>query len=169
MKQIILFGAILILALSEESSAQTGKNPELSFWVSNAFQRDFQNAKNVSWEKLNDTYVASFITRKNEMKAYYQNDGNLVGTSRSVVVDDLPDEIIRTIGKRFREYTIQNAVEYSPYLLIAGNSLKEHALGIDGSDEGTLYFLQISDAQSEKLVKVPTRGNIEILKVTQKG
>ena len=169
MKKIIVLAAIIVAGFSHDSIAQTaGKSITLPFWVSNSFQRDFQNAKNVSWEEIDGTYVATFSARRNQAMAYYQNDGKLIGIGKLVNADDLPEEIMKNFVKRYRDYTIQKAVEYSPSLIITGNSEKENSLGIYPNIEGTVYFLHVENGQSEKILKIPTTGTIEVLKNIKK-
>jgi hypothetical protein len=169
MKKIIVLVAIIVAGFSHDSIAQTAVTSiTLPFWVSNSFQRDFQNAKNVSWEEIDGTYVATFSARRNQAMAYYQNDGKLIGVGKPVNADDLPEEIMKNFVKRYRHYTIQKAVEYSPSLVITGNSDKENSLGIYPDFEGIVYFLDVENAQSEKILKVPTTGIIEVLKNIKK-
>jgi hypothetical protein len=170
MKKTIAVVVIVFIALFKQSIAQSAsKNVDLPFWVSNSFQRDFKISRNVSWEKINDIYVATFKTKRNEEMAYYERDGKLVGTGIPVSVDDLPEEITKSIDKAYHGYTIQKAVEYSPSLVINGTTEKENSLGVYPNSEGTVYFLHVSNAQSTKVIKVPTRGNIELLKEIKKA
>lgn len=99
--------------------------------------------------------------------AYYENDGNLVGVGKSVNIDDLPEELTRRFAKEYHGYSIQKAVEYSPSLVVTGITGK-NSLGTYPNADGTLYFLYITNAQFEEILKIPSWGSSEIVKSRQK-
>ena len=58
--------------------------------VKAAFENDFSKASQVSWEKSNDFYFASFTLNNVNVDAAYTEAGELVGTSRRITAQQMP-------------------------------------------------------------------------------
>lgn len=117
---IMLFTAT---AFASEGSKITAK-------VKDAFEKDFQKAKNVNWEKSKDYYFATFTFNDLELNAVYNEEGELVGTSRKIATAQLPLNISLALSQKYNDYLLpENATELSyngetHYLLTVSNSKK---------------------------------------------
>src|SRR5436190_2785715 len=74
--------------------------------VKSAFLNDFTTASNVSWELLKDFYFATFILNNIEVSAAYNEQGELVGTSRTIERSQLPIILSMALDKKYEGYTI---------------------------------------------------------------
>ncbi|HET9825301.1 MAG TPA: hypothetical protein VFP87_08205, partial [Chitinophagaceae bacterium] len=106
-------------------------------------------------------------TKLSEIMAYYESDGQLTGTGKTISVDDLPEELTKAIAREYGGYAIQRAVEYSPSIVVSGISGRENALGIYNGDR-VLYFVEVTNGKFEKILKVSSSGYIDVLKSKEK-
>ena len=112
--------------------------------VKSAFLNDFTTASNVSWELLKDFYFATFILNNVEVSAAYNEQGELVGTSRTIERSQLPIILSMALDKKYEGYTI---------------SKKALELAFEGA---TRYYITVyNDKQALKL-KCSPDGNIDV-------
>ena len=88
MKKIktVLTAIVMLFAVSAFAMEPVIVTPR----VKAAFENDFAKATLVSWEKKSDFYFASFTLNDVNVDAAYDEDGNLVGTSRRIRVEQMP-------------------------------------------------------------------------------
>lgn len=102
-KASIVFTAIVMLFAST-AFATTGE--KVTAKVKAAFTNDFSGASLVNWEKTSDFYFASFTLNKVKIDAAYNEEGELVGTSRRIDVAQLPLSISLELTKKMEGYAI---------------------------------------------------------------
>jgi hypothetical protein len=131
---IMLFTAT---AFATEGSMITAK-------VKEAFEKDFQKAKNVNWEKQKDYYFASFTFNELELNAVYNEEGELIGTSRKIPTMQLPLNISVTLSQKYNDYLVQgDATELSyngetHYFVTVSNAKKTLQLNFRPNGEETV-------------------------------
>ncbi|MEJ7589317.1 MAG: hypothetical protein WKI04_17305 [Ferruginibacter sp.] len=112
--------------------------------VKAAFLNDFSAASAINWEKISDFYFATFLINQIEVNAAYNEDGELVGTSRPMQSEQLPINVSLALAKKYEGYTV---------------SKKALELTFEGS---TWYYLSVTnDCQALKL-KCSASGSIEV-------
>lgn len=99
----ILFSATAFAADNTKSSTTTK--------VEKSFSRDFSKAANISWEKKGDIFIAHFDINNESIEAAYNEEGELVATSRKVNASDLPLSISLAIAKKYPGYEVANKGE----------------------------------------------------------
>jgi hypothetical protein len=112
--------------------------------VKAAFSSDFSTAVAVNWEKISDFYFATFTIHDIEVNAAYNEDGDLVGTSRPLESSQLPVTVSLAIAKKYGGYTI---------------SRKALELTFEGE---TRYYLTVSNDEQALKLRCSTAGNIEV-------
>lgn len=131
---VMLFSAFAFATDSDKVNAS----------VKAAFLNDFSAASDVSWEKVSDFYFATFKINHIEVSAAYNEEGELVGTSRAMESTQLPMSISMALAKKYDGYT---------------HSKKALELSYEGD---TYYYLTVvNDRQALKL-KCSVNGNIEV-------
>jgi hypothetical protein len=118
--------------------------------VRTAFLNDFSTASAVSWEKTSDFYFASFKLNDVEVNAAYNEEGTLVGTSRSLESTQLPLNISLALAKKYEGYSI---------------SKKALELTFEGE---TRYYITVQNGTQALKLKCSTNGNIEVEKKIKK-
>jgi hypothetical protein len=113
MKKTILSLASALVMLFINSSANAGENP-VNPRVQNALKTEFAEASNVNWERIGDgeLFHASFILYGDQVSAWFDKDGGLVATGRTVDVSAMSLLAQRRFRDRYFDYTISEVVEY---------------------------------------------------------
>ena len=123
------------IAFASDGSKITAK-------VKEAFEKDFQKAKNVNWEKAKDYYFASFTFNDLDLNAVYNEEGESIGTSRKIATAQLPLNISLTLSQKYNDYQMQ---EYATQLSVNGE---------------THYLVTVSKAK--KVLQLNFRPNGEV-------
>lgn len=78
--------------------------------VKTAFIKDFAAASDVSWGKTSEFYFATFTLNHVEVNAAYNEQGELLGTSRALESSQLPLSVSLAIAKKYDGYDISKKV-----------------------------------------------------------
>ena len=119
--------------------------------VRSAFLHDFGSITAVSWEKTSDFYFAAFKLNNIEVNAAYNEEGTLVGTSRSIESQQLPLSISLALSRKYEGYDV---------------SKKALELTFEGE---TRYYVTIQNGTQALKLKCSTNGNIEVEKKIKKA
>ncbi|MEP7143307.1 MAG: hypothetical protein ABI707_10575 [Ferruginibacter sp.] len=149
MKKLVTVLAVAAMLFSSFAFATGSDN--VNPRVKAAFSNDFSAASNVSWEKLSDFYFAKFILNNLELNAAYNEEGELVGTSRSMGSSLLPVSISMAIAKKYEGYTVS-----------------EKALELTYQDE-THYYLTVSNDRQALKLKCSINGTLEVVRKLKKN
>jgi hypothetical protein len=133
---LMLFSTFLFATDSDNVNAR----------VKAAFLNDFSGASAVTWEKTSDFYFASFQLNNIEVNAAYNEEGTLVGTSRSIDISLLPLSVTMAVSKKYEGYTVV-----------------KKALELTHDGETAYYVTIMNNAQAMKL-KCSANGSIEVEK-----
>ncbi|HZL11614.1 MAG TPA: hypothetical protein VFC65_16645 [Prolixibacteraceae bacterium] len=125
-----------------------------------AFYSDFGDVPNVKWKR--DVYLdeAVFTKGGKEMKAYYDVDSKLVGTTCMKIFADLPVNAQKEIKARYKDYTIGNVVFFED------NEVNESDMMLWGTpfDDADNYFVELSKADNHIVLQVNPEGVIFFFK-----
>ena len=140
MKKIILT-AILAVSIAATSFA-AGKNTITNI-VKNHFNAEFSNAEDVQWSATNSYAVATFLTDNKRMKAFYDFDGSLIGTSQGITIESLPSFAKRAYAKKYANYLVKEAIRFddkndTAYYISASNEKESVVVKITGGQMTTL-------------------------------
>jgi hypothetical protein len=69
--------------------------------VETAFKKEFPGASHIKWNKPGEFYKATFMLWNHRIEAYFTEDGQLQGSIRSLLFNQLPLSVITSIDKRF--------------------------------------------------------------------
>ncbi len=115
-----------------------------------AFKKNFSNAVHTSWEKSSDFYFASFGLGNYEVMAAYNENGELLGTSRRIDLGQIPLSVSWALMENYSQYRI----------------------GIFATEivfEGQTFYLVHAEGDSRKLeLKCLTSGDIYVEKKIRK-
>lgn len=145
--QTILAAAALLFA----TSAFAAKGPEkVNSAVKKAFEQQFNAASNVSWEKTDDFYFASFKLNERYVSAAYDEKGELLATSRMINADELPLAVSLAISEKYPGYAASTTAE-------------------EISFEGQVsYFITVSGSRQLITLKCLANGDITVVRKTKK-
>ncbi|MES2005912.1 MAG: hypothetical protein V4450_15445 [Bacteroidota bacterium] len=85
-----------------------------SIKVNDHFTASFKKASNVSWSATDKFEEVSFEMNNEKINAFYDNEGELIGTMKKFAFDKLPKSAIETITTKytFPNYQLQDCVEF---------------------------------------------------------
>ena len=88
-------------------------NNEIPTVIKTDFSRHFVTAKNVSWEKENAYYKASFTLQGAAFFAYYSADDDFIGIAHNIATDKLPMMLQADLKISYPDYWVTDLFEYS--------------------------------------------------------
>jgi hypothetical protein len=143
-----LFAAAALLVAS--SAFATSGPEKVSQQVKAAFEKNFTGAVNVNWEKSESFYFAYFELNAKAVSAAYNENGELVGTSRVITSTQLPLNISLSLASKYDDYTLaKTATE----------------LTFDGQ---TSYYISAENSKQVVRFKCSSNGDVVIENKTKK-
>lgn len=149
-----LFIAVL-LAVAVTGSAFASNAKKVNILIKNSFYDDFSGASDVTWTMSGDYAKASFLVGKQKMEAFYNINGEKIGTSKSIDPEELPIAAKRTLAKKYGEF------------IAFGNFSVKEAIRFDRADEGA-YFISLDNNKETVVLKVSDAGYVSIYNQTEK-
>lgn len=113
------------------------------------FSNEFKTASDISWTSTADYIKATFVFDNQKIEAFYAPDGEKIGTSRGISIDELPLKAKRAFAKKYDSYTVKEAILF------------------EGTEENA-YFINAENETENVIVKVYDDGSVSIFKKTKK-
>ena len=145
----LLFTALIAVAIGTSAFADGTK---LTYKVLNHFKTEFSGAENVTWKLDNNFAKASFVYDGEKMEAFYNTEGDLIGTSRVFAFDKLPKSALATITKKY---------PYPPYKL-------NECIEFTNAEGEKNYFVGFETSSESLVLQVGTTGDVSVFKKTIK-
>jgi hypothetical protein len=130
-----------------------------SYSTEQQFMVDFPKVTDVSWN-TKGYEEASFILNGKSMKAFYDYDSKLIGTTTAASYDDLPQAAKKYIQKHFKDYTPQSVIMFddnefnSTEMLLYGDPF-------EGEDN---YFVELSNNNKIIVLQIGMDGLVSFFK-----
>ena len=106
--KIVLTAIVMLFASTAFAMDPENVSPK----VKAAFESDFSKATRVNWEKTSDFYFASFTLNNVKVDAAYNEEGELVGTSRFISAEQMPLNVSLAITEKYAGYMVdKTAIE----------------------------------------------------------
>lgn len=131
MKKFIFSMLIVLVSFSAINAAEE-VIPEN---VLNAFNAEFETAKDVNWTKSDDFFKAVFSVYGQQVAAFYSIDGNFLAATRNISVTQLPLKLVKTVKEK-----------------IAGNYWVTDCFELT-TTSGTNYYVTFVNTDSELVMK----------------
>lgn len=109
------------------------------------FNAKFKQASGVTWVVTNDYTKAAFTADATDMEVYYNFNGDIIGTSKSISLEELPVNAKRNFAKRFEGYEVKEAIRFEGF--------DEAAYYISGENEKESIILKVNDNNEVSLFK----------------
>ena len=146
MKKLATVLTAAVLLFSASSFAANGNEGKTNAKVAASFQKAFSIAKDVNWQKNDAFYFATFKVGNSIAEAAYNEEGELLATSRRVELSQLPLSITAALAQQYEGYTVGN-----------------NAMEITCNNE-THYYLTIANAKNVLKLKCAANGDITLEK-----
>ncbi len=141
MKQSILWIAALALTLGACEKFD-GDKPFIPKDVRQAFESDFPDAMDVSWDFDFGIYEVEFVQEGWEKEAVYNKDAMIQQLETEIAIDDLPGAIIEHIAETSDQLTIVEADKLEMYTRTSAVSDGNTVLNVE-----TNYYVEIQDPE----------------------
>ena len=144
MKKILLILAITITTLTAFANDE-----KVSPKVLEAFQTEFNTAKEVNWTAGDNYFKAEFTFNGQHVNAYYAADGELLGLTRYITLLDLPMNLQTSLKKTYDDFWITDVFEVS-------------------KSDNTGYYITLENADTRIIMKAGTDGEWNVYKKAKK-
>ena len=147
-KTILAWAVMLTVGLT---SAFANKSEDINQNAIAAFRNDFTTATNVSWQQGKDYVKATFSLNDQIMYAFYNQQGELLGVMRHLLVNQIPLNLSKDIKKTYlSEYWISDLIEMS-------------------ADGQTHYYISLENGDETVILKSDASGNWKLHKTIKKN
>ena len=149
MKKLITL--ILILSVATVNM-QAAYNLPVSENIKKSFSREFTNANQVTWSWLSETgiYKAAFTFNGKEVNAYFDRDGEIIGTSRYISKQQMPLIVAQELEKQYKDYVVRTIIEHS-------------------AKDQTNYYITIEGSNAAAMIKATPSGSLSRFKKIKKS
>jgi hypothetical protein len=120
----------------------------------NSFKIDFPGASGVNWKRNGTFDEAAFKKDGKAMTAFYDIEGNLVGTTTQAALKDLPARAQNELKTRYKDYTV------GPVVFFDDNETN--------ATDMILYGVQFDDADTW-LAELVKPGNKIVVQIDKEG
>jgi hypothetical protein len=126
----------------------------------NNFAAGFTDATNVKWTRSANFDEATFTRNNEKVTAYYDSDGNLVGTATPKKFADLPEKGRQAIKEKYKDYTV------GPVIFFDDNKASETDMILWSTqfDDEDAYFVELTKGTKKIVVQVNTFGVVTLFK-----
>jgi hypothetical protein len=129
---------------------------EASYQSKQQFYIDFGNLPVSEWKRTDYFDEATFVMDGEKMKAYYDMDSQLVGTTSDKSFDDLPAAAQKYIDTKYSDYS------KGPVIFFDDNEANDMDMVMYGTrvDDSDMYFIELSKDNKQIILKVEMDGNV---------
>ena len=120
------------------------------------FFADFGDVPNVKWKRVDLYDEATFMKEGKEMKAFYDFDSKLVGTTKSMTFADLPKNAQMEIKKDYADYEIGSVFFFDNNEANDGLVL---LYGIESESQNN-YFVELTKGTKKAILQVLDSGEV---------
>ena len=140
-----------LAAIAIGTSALAGPS-SASIKIKEHFTASFSKAKNVTWKSSDRFEKASFILNNEKVDAFYDTDGDLIGTSKAMAFDKLPKSSIETITTKYTypDYQLKDCIEF-----------------INSSNEKN-YYVSFDKVNETVVLEITKSGMVSVFSKTKK-
>ncbi|MEN9298799.1 MAG: hypothetical protein RLZZ429_1112 [Bacteroidota bacterium] len=140
MKKIFLTTLIAAMIGSQVFASDVTK---VSYRVLAAFESQFADASDVNWTVTEEYIKARFIIEGEQVEAFFNASGDVIGTSRKTDLKRLPLNAIQKIRKNYSKYKVTETIEFE----------------FNGERK---YFVSVENDTDRKILEVSLYGEVSI-------
>ena len=131
-------------------------NVSISFESEDNFAIDYPKVSDVAWEKTGSFDQVNFVSDGQKMSAYYDMDGNLVGTTTKKALTDLPEKAQKMLQDKYADYAV------GPIIFFRDNDLHDANMVLWATefDSQDLYFAELVKGGDKIVVEITPSGDV---------
>lgn len=140
MKKMLLTTLIAAFIGAQSFAADVTK---VSYRVLASFESQFAEAKDVNWTVTDQYSKARFTIEGEQVEAFFNVSGDVIGTSRKTDLKRLPLNAIQKIKKSYGKYKVTDIIEFE----------------FNGERK---YFVSVENDTDRKILEVSLYGDVSI-------
>ena len=105
---ISLVAVVTLISTTAFAGSKERINPALA-----TFQREFKGAEQVKWNEGKEAITAAFVLNSFRVEAYFNYSGELIGTARNILFNQLPLTVTKEINNRYGSAPVYEIIEYN--------------------------------------------------------
>ncbi len=109
------------------------------------FSADFRDAEKVQWTLRSTFAKANFYLNGEKREAFYDLNGEMIGTSSNISLNKLPVAAKRIFAKKYDGYTVKEAIHFE--------GIEEAAYYISAENEKESVILKVTDSNTVSVFK----------------
>ena len=150
MKRLRTILAATALLFATSAFATAGGPEKVAPIVKAAFEKNFNGAINVNWEKTEDFYFAFFLLNAKEITVAYNENGELLGTAQLITTAQLPLHVSLSLADKYQDYTLAKTATELTY------------------QGQTSYYIMAENSKQVLKLKCTSGGDISVERKTKK-
>ncbi len=148
-KQLVTLALILVTGFT---GLFANNSDAVSANVRSAFEKEFANAKNISWKISKEFSKATFTVNDQVLFAYYSEGGQLLAVSRNLLSAQLPINLSVDLKKSYAGFWISDLFEMaangeSTYYATVENADHKYILKSSGMRGWTIFKKEKKDSE----------------------
>jgi hypothetical protein len=120
------------------------------------FMSDFSGIDGAFWQRSDHYDEATFMKDGKTMRAFYDYDAKLVGTTTKKTFSDLPANAQKSINEDYKSYNVGDILEYDDNGNVSSNMMFFN----QRSEDADNYFVELSKDNMKIVVQVNMDGNV---------
>jgi hypothetical protein len=130
---------------------------EPTYMDEQSFSKDFGQVPEVSWQRVGNMDEAIFMKDGKEIKAFYDEDADLVGTTTLKTFEDIPANAQKQIQKEYKDYSIEQVMLFDDN----ENNGSDMMLYDTWFNDPDNYFVELKKDNKKVILEVDMKGNVE--------
>jgi hypothetical protein len=128
-----------IIAATVFTSAFASDTKKISSRILDNFKYEYKGASNVNWTLRPNFAKASFTLNGQPVEAFYNLNGELIGTSNQATLSEMPVSAKREIARKYAGYNITETIRFE--------GVTENAYYISAENEKEKVILRVGEDQ----------------------
>lgn len=141
----IFAAALATVLFASAALAHTSDNKAIA---AHLLKKDFPAAQINSVKETSDYTVVNFTLDKQDMQAFYNNEGKQMATSRAIQLQTLPLNASQALASKYAGYQVTEAIEYND------------------AETGITYYVSVQNASQRLVLQADTDGTLSVFKKT---
>lgn len=141
---------------AEKKELRKLEKGDVSYQSKQEFYSDFGDVKDAQWKRSDYFDEVTFTKDGQSMKAYYDSQSKLVGTTSHKKFEDLPISAQKEIKSKYKNYTIKSV------MLFDDNEANDSDMLLYGAqfEDSDNYFVELIKGDSGIVLQVTPEGNV---------
>lgn len=149
-------------AKSEKAPINAEASESVSAEIMTSFDINYPKAEDVVWNRTDNLNQAIFTNAKDGLRtsAYYDFDGNLVGSTTAKKLADLPEKAQQIIKTAYKDYSV------GPIIYFLDNPINDTDLVLWATvfNDTDMYFAELDKGTQKIIVRITPSGDVSYFK-----